>query len=270
MPLREPKYKYNQTIVKLYGYEQCQRIKVIRMNVLRTSGVEDEDEIRPEKGSVNDFKLEENLIRTRGKIFELAFCNPWDWFFTGTLNANKQDRTDLELFHKQLTKWLANYNMRRLPKNHKIRFLLVPELHDDGKNWHIHGFLYGLPEEHLRQFQIGDRMGKGLSEKVLRGDVVFDWPPYAERFGFCDLERIKNHEAVSKYITKYINKNLATSVTALNAHQYYHSRGLKTAETIKKGTMYAHIAPTFENEFCKITWMDYSEFALKMLKDSFK
>ena len=266
MPLKEQKYKYNQTILKVFGTGANKKIKVITMNVLRTSGVEDENEKRSERGTVNSEKLSENISRTKNKIFELAFCNHWDWFFTGTLNPQKYDRTDLDKFHKSLTQWIRNYNKKY---NTKIKFLIIPELHKDGKSWHIHGFLYGLPVEHLKQFQIGDAMGKGLADKVKKGDTVYNWVSYLNKFGFCDLEPIRNHEAVSKYITKYINKNLATSVTELNAHQFYSSRGLNRAEVIKKGTMFADIVPTYENEYCKVAWLEFSDELLEELKNSF-
>lgn len=103
-------------------------------------------------------------------------------------------------------------------------------------------------------------MGKGLADKVVKGDVVYNWKAYFDRFGFCDLEPIRNHEAVSKYVTKYINKELASSVTELNAHTYYHSRGLNFAKLKKKGTMnWDNIAPTFENEYCSVCWLDYTD-----------
>ena len=267
MPLKERKYKYNQTILKVLGYGENKIIKLVTMNVLRTKGVEDDTEQRCERGAVNEEKLQENICRTKNTIFELAFCNPWDWFFTATLNKDKQDRTDLNLFHKQLTQWIRNYNKKY---NTSIKFLLIPELHSDGLSWHMHGFLYGLPLEHLKRFEIGDTMGKALADKVIKGDIVYNWLAYAERFGFCDLEPIRNHEAVSKYITKYINKNLATSVTELNAHQYYHSRGLKVAEIIKKGTMLADIEPNFSNEYCSITSLVYSDIMIDYLKDNIK
>ena len=108
-------------------------------------------------------------------------------------------------------------------------------------------------------------MGKGLAEKVKNGDKVYNWLAYAKKFGFCDLERIHNPEAVSKYITKYITQDLAKSVTEINAHQYYHSRGLKTAEVIKKGTMSANIVPDFENEYCRILTCAYDEDLLNLL-----
>ena len=266
MPLKDVKYKRDQTILKVYGYGDNKKIKVTRMNWLRTAGIEDDDEYRPSKGSVNDFKLEENIQRAKNIIFELAFCNPWDWFFTGTLDPKKYDRTDLDKFHKDLTDWLKSYG--RYHKI-KIKFLLVPELHTDGVSWHIHGFLRGLPKEHLKQFVIGDVMGKALAEKVKKGDVVYNWLPYAKKFGFCDLEPIRNAEAVSKYIMKYINKNLATSVTELGSHLYYHSRGLNKAEVIKKGAMAATITPTYENEYCSVAWLDYSEELLQELSSSF-
>lgn len=260
------KYKPDQTILKVYGCGDNKKIKVVRMNWLRTAGVEDDEEYRTPKGSVHDSKLEENIQRAKNNIFEYAFCNPWDWFFTGTLDPQKYDRTNLDKFHKDLTQWFRDYGKQH---NVQIKFLLVPELHSDGISWHIHGFLRGLPKEDLKQFVVGDVMGKALAEKVKKGDVVYNWLPYAKKFGFCDLEPIRNAEAVSKYMTKYINKNLASSVKELNAHLYYHSRGLYKAEVIKKGVMAATIAPTYENEYCSVAWLDYSEELLQELSSSF-
>lgn len=264
--LKDRAYNYDQTLLKVFGSGENKKIKLVRMNYLKTSGIE-LDDIEYVRGQVNDNKINESILRSKSKIFELAFCNPWDWFFTGTINPNKQDRTDLELFHKQLTQWLRNYN--RL-NNLNIKFLFVPEKHKDGKSWHIHGFIYGLPIEHLKQFQVGDVMGKGLADKVQKGDIVYNWLAYFNRFGFCDLEPIRNQEAVSKYVTKYINKELANSVTELNAHTYYHSRGLKFAELKKRGTMnWDSIAPTYENDYCSVCWLDYTEELFDKLSNQF-
>ena len=41
LPLKDVKYKRDQTILKVYGYGENKKIKVIRMNLLRTAGVED-------------------------------------------------------------------------------------------------------------------------------------------------------------------------------------------------------------------------------------
>lgn len=265
MPLKDVKYKHNQTILKVYGYADVKKIKVITLKSLRNSGIEDESNSSVARCSVNDEKLSKSIIRAKSKIFEYAFCNPWDYFFTATLDPLKYDRTDLEKFHKDLTQFFRDYNKKF---EIKIDFLLIPELHKDGKAWHMHGFLKGLPVSHLKRFEIGDIMGKALAEKVKKGDIVYNWEAYQKKFGFCDLEFIDNPEAVSKYITKYIDKNLATSVKGLNAHLYYHSRGLQTAQTVKKGTMLCNIAPSFVGEYCIVSWLDYDESLLRYLDEN--
>ena len=100
--------------------------------------------------------------------------------------------------------------------------------------------------------------------------------PYSSKFGFCDLELIRNSEAVAKYVTKYINKELADNVTELNAHLYYHSRGLALAENIntKKDLIEWHsIKPSFENDYCSLLWLseqEYNSFVVRFRKGEFE
>ena len=252
------KYLYNTVFIRQYdsGDGSSKKLKISKMKVVRNSGLEFDRKQSP-PGTVNDSKVDENIARARSKIFELGYCNPWQWFFTGTLDGKKYDRTNLEKFHKDLTQWIRNYN-----KKHgiKIDFLLIPELHKDGKSWHIHGLLNGLPADHLHRFQIGDKMGKALADKVRRGDVVYSWSSYADKFGFCDLEGVKNHEAVCKYITKYCTEELGRCVTEVGAHLYYRSRGLNESRLIKKGTAHAWSAPLyndgFSNDYCEVVWRE--------------
>ena len=269
MPLRDVKYKRDQSILKVYGYGCNKKIKLINLSCLRTSGIEDVLDYGYIRCTVNDEKLDDNIIRTKNKIFELAFCNPWQYFFTGTLNKEFYDRTNLEKWHKDLTQWLRDQGRKY---GNKIDFLLIPELHEDGQSWHIHGFLNGLSDEVLVQFRLGQRMGKALAEKVKNGDTVYNWPAYQKKFGFCDLEPIRNYEAISKYITKYINKNLAKSVKELNAHLYYHSRGLKFAEVINKGACFYDMSSitTYVGDYVRVAWLDYDENLLKEIDNSFK
>lgn len=252
MPLKEQKYKYNQTILKRFSNGENIKYKLITCKCLRNSGVEDDND-KGKRCTVNDEKTDESISRTRARIFELAYCNTWQWFFTATLDPKKYVRTDLTRFHKALTQWLRDYNKKH---NLNIKFILIPELHSDGVSWHIHGLLSGLPVDHLKQFVIGDKMSVKLAKKVENGELLYNWLPYAEKFGFCDLEPIRSHEAVSKYITKYISKSLENSVKDLNAHMYYCSRGLNRAEIIKKGTMSANIVPDFESDYCRISWLE--------------
>lgn len=259
--LKEAKYKYGQTFLTVYNGKF---IKLTRMRCVRNSGIEtDEEYIR----GVHDEKLDGSIWRTKSKIFELAICNDWDYFFTGTIDPQKYDRTDLEKYHKDFTQFLRDQN-----KKHgcKIKFLVVPELHSDGRSWHLHGFLSGLPEDQLHRFRYGvDKMSTALAVKVLNGDPVYNWTAYAQKFGFCDLEPIRNPEAVSKYVQKYICKDLARSVSEVGAHMYYRSRGLQEAQTIRKGVSSSQLAPTYESDYASVTWLPYSEELLQELLASF-
>lgn len=247
---------YNYSFVKIFGEGESRKIKVVLLNSLR------EHKDKPNNRGVNDSKLEDNISRAKSLIFELAFCNPWEWFFTGTLDASKYNRSDLEKFHKDFTKWINNYN--RL-KATNIKFLIIPELHKDMVNWHFHGFLMSLPVSHLHQFRLGDRMGAKIAHRVLSGLSVFNWEPFMNKFGFCDLEPIQNAEAVSKYVTKYINKDLGKSVTEVGAHMYYRSRGLKRAVLVDEGVLQVECPWTYENDFCKVAWLPYSDELLEFL-----
>lgn len=261
MPLKSRKYVNDLTMLKLYtsGENGEKKLKLVCMKSCRVSGVEDENEKKgSKKGSKNDAKMKESLCRARTRIFELAFCNPWEWFFTATLDPSKYDRTDLEKFHEDFTQFIRNYN-----RKHKldVKFLMIPERHSDGVSWHMHGFLMGLPVDHLHQFQIGDKMSDKLAQKVKNGETIYNWIDYLSRFGFCDLEPIRSHEAVSKYVTKYISKDLANSVTELNAHLYYRSRGLNGAVEIARGFLQAGTLqePSYAGEYASVWWLDYSD-----------
>lgn len=204
--------------------------------------------------SENDEKLSCNISRARSTIFELAMCNDWDWFFTGTLDSSKIDRANLDEFRLRWTNnFIPNFNRHH---NLKIKYLLVPELHSDLENWHIHGLLKGLPVEYLDEFKIGMNMSSYIAEKVYSGSKVYSWSAYAQNFGFCDLEYIGNHEAVSKYLTKYIVKSFENgrAVSELSKHMYYCSRGLNRKIAIKKGSCSSPLEQlpwSFENDYIK-------------------
>lgn len=305
-------YQKDQTIVRIFGTGENKKLKIIKLNCLRVSGIEEQPEFKtqeaaqayadmleelhyqlhPDTDSIRELsrlagigdeledqtgspgisdpveKMREAKSRARARIFEIAFCNDWDWFFTGTLNPEKYDRTNLTKFHKDLTQWLRDYAKNR--KIQKIDFLLIPELHKDGKSWHMHGLLRGLPVEHLHQFRIGDIMGAGLADKVQSGDFVYNWEPYMRKFGFCDLERVKDSEAVSKYCCKYITKSLQHSVKESGAHMYYHSRGLQRSQVVAIGSLGAAMLPDpdYKNDFCSVCWLPYTEENLQMIQNN--
>lgn len=200
--------------------------------------------IKGERG--HDSKLRESLIRSRTKIFELAMCNEWELFCTFTIDPEKYDRYNLKTYYNDFGEYISNFNRNH---NCSIKYMLIPEMHKDGA-WHMHGFIMGLPRYYLRRFSLKEKLPKYIRKKLKEGQNVYDWVSYRIRFGFCDFEYIRNREAASKYITKYITKDLAKSVQGLNAKVYYCSKNLNRPEIVYKG-MYDNIIalPDFSNIF---------------------
>lgn len=225
-------YKNDVVVLKDYRIKR----KLTLHKSLRNKGFEIEIN-RRERGMANNQKLQDNITHTRSRIFELAYCNPWQLFITLTIDPQRYNRHDLKRYHRDLTHWIRNYNL----KHHiKLKYLFIPELHKD-KAWHMHGFIMGLPVEHLE----------------INKNGFLDWPAYREKFGWCSLDKIRNNEAIAKYVTKYISKDLADCVKDLNANMYYCSQGLERAVEIKRGTLTAINVPwDYENEWIKCKWYD--------------
>lgn len=213
----------------------------------------------------NTEKLATNISRARAKIFELAVSNPWTWFTTFTLSPEKHDRTELDSY-KKLSVWIRNYN--RLHKIN-IKFLIIPELHSDGRSWHFHGLLEGLPKEHLEEFR--EEKEKKLPIKILielrKGKHIYNWPAYQKAFGYITISEIRDGIAVSKYITKYLTKGMNETGVGIRKHLYYSSQGLKRAELIYEGQLTKDLEEDYSNEYVKIKIVHSLEEATQYFVD---
>lgn len=179
-------------------------------------------------------KLRESLSRSRNMVFEKAMCNEWDYFCTFTIDPQKYNRYQLDLFYKDFSKYINNL---RNNYHADIKYLLIPEMHEDGA-WHLHGFMSGLnslPRGQIRLFNLKQKLPRYIKKKLRQGYEVFEWVSYRLKFGFCDLEPIRDKEACCKYIVKYITKDLDRSVNELHARVYYCSKGLQRATIIYSG-----------------------------------
>lgn len=251
----QSKYKTNYCTVR----QMNDKLKLV---VMATMAYPDE-RAYSEKGTVNENKLDENISRARSRIFEYAYCNPWEYFVTFTLDKTKYDRYDLEKFQKDFSCFIKNMNRNN---GLSIKYILIPETHKDGA-WHMHGFIMGLPVDQLRLFTLNEKLPDYIREKLQSDQKVFEWMKYHKKFGFCDLEPIRNQEACAKYVTKYISKSLAADITELGAHLYYCSKGLKKSEIKAKGQFSGQLNhPNFSNEYCSIKW--YSSKKLDELLQS--
>lgn len=261
---------------KYYIKKYPDKYKLIYMPSVRASGVEDNrlDEVSPQSflkdlGYKYSTKLENSLIRAKKTIYDLAYCNEWEYFFTGTVSSDNINRSDLKVFHKKFTQMIKNLNFQ---KNLDIKFLIIPEKHKSG-DWHFHGFLMGLPVEYLTEYIRSDywsienqdlpKLPYAILNELENGNRVWKWDKFESKFGWCTLTKIRDKEAVSCYCLKYITKDLLKSVSEVGAHTYYRSRGLRLPETTKEGKMDEVLLDSIlwdvENDFCKIRWLDEKE-----------
>lgn len=227
--------------------------KIILHRQIRRAGYEaidgEEEHRSGRKNTVeNEGKSEEGLSRTKSKIFELAICNNWECFVTLTLNPEYHDRKDLKSYKTKLSTWIKNYN--RLHQT-DIKYLLIPENHKDG-SWHMHGLIMGLPTEHLHEFTENEKLPIKILIAIKQGHKLYSWPAYARAFGYISISEIINAESVSKYVTKYITKDLVSTRIGLNEHLYYCSQGLKRAEIIQQGKLIKEIEEDYSNDYVKI------------------
>lgn len=228
------KYLYNYYNIKRY-HDSYYRLTVFKVRI-KNPGYEVESKYKSERNSETEGKIDKSIIRARSRVFEYALCNDFDYFVTLTLDKNKMDRYNIEEFIKKFGQFIRDY---RKKYKANIQYLLIPEKHKNGA-WHMHGLIKGIPDAHL----------------TINKNGYKDWQAYSERFGYISIDEIRNKEAVSKYITKYISKTFDSGggVTKKNKKMYYVSRGLKRAERIKEGTYYSCYKDEFdyENEYIKV------------------
>lgn len=168
-----------------------------------------------------DGKFWSALCRAKTTVRDVALCNKWDYFVTLTFNRLWWDRYDLQERCREFFQWIQNQNK----KGSNIRYLLVPEFHEDGAV-HFHGFISGIksaPQLPGTPVSVG---------KKSDGSRYECWPEYSLRYGFSTLEPIRDPIAVGFYVSKYITKTLARSASGVGVHTYYLSKGLDRSSVV--------------------------------------
>lgn len=88
------------------------------------------------KKSEGDDRLR-SMRRARAKLRRLALANDFQYFVTLTLDKERIDRYDPKAIMQKVNRVLDN-----LVRRHGLRYILVPEQHQDGA-FHFHGFFAG-------------------------------------------------------------------------------------------------------------------------------
>lgn len=174
------------------------------MNINHLEDFEFAEEMRKRKNARDSYR------RTVNKIHDLARCETWTMFYTLTFSPEVVDREDFGACMKKARKWFDNVRQR---KAKDLKYLLIPELHVDGKSWHIHGLVcndYGVTY-----------VDSGKRDS--HGNVIYNVENY--KFGFSTATRILDTHKVSSYVIKYITKDLCEK--SLGQRRYFRSNNLQ-------------------------------------------
>lgn len=149
-----------------------------------------QEEADPEKA---EHSLQTSLNRSKNNLYRIARSNKWDLFITITFDRKITDSSDYKIVSNKITSFLNNLR-KRGSKN--LKYLIVPELHKDGKHYHFHGLLSGADSLLLEDSGHKDKFGATIYN-------IMNW-----KIGFTTAQKIKNQSAVRNYIGKYITKDL--------------------------------------------------------------
>lgn len=135
-------------------------------------------DIPEEKG-----RLRRNMSRAVNQVYDLARANHFDWFITLTLDPNVVDRSD----YSQCAMVIRLFTDRL--RHNGNQWIIVPELHKDGKSYHFHGLVSG-----------------DLDLTHWKGNV-YNLNNF--EFGYTTAMPIDDPNRVATYIAKYLTKDIA-------------------------------------------------------------
>ncbi len=182
------------------------------------------EEIIKQTKTINDYRLKAlhsfkgSKRRSKNKLWDYSRSNEWEWFITITFDPEKVNSFDYNLCTRRLSQWLSNMHHRYCPDMH---YIFVPELHKSGR-YHFHGLLSNC--EGL-QFVDSGHVTKE-TERSPGNEPIYNVGKY--KYGFTTATKVKDSSRVSKYIAKYITKEL--SALTKGKRRYWHSKNCRSPE----------------------------------------
>lgn len=224
-------------------------------------------------------RYRENLARAKSRVEEIALCNDFDYFVTITVNPDNCNRQSLDdiydlVIRKYFTHrriWYREFCKKKnldLSKS-ELKYVLVPELHKDGKSFHLHGLIKMgcLWEDNLIDYKNTDiqKLPKRLQKIIGDSPGIFYDKNLEKKVGFNTWEVIRDREKAARYITKYVSKGmgLVSDVIDSGKHLYFSSPGMAKKIPVEVRAdfdrMQQEIAYEYESEYCTVIWYHKSD-----------
>lgn len=185
---------------------------------------------------------ESSIIRTKTMLEDLCICNNFDLFCTFTFDPKRYNCDKIAYCKKYMNTWCHNAKTRH---SRRLEYLIVPERHKSGQI-HFHALIKNyegrLSDSHHKQ----------------GGRVVYNIPHW--HYGFSTAVKIDNQEAVSRYIRKYITKDM---ILLPSSKRYYCSQGL--IRPTKRTNL--HVLPFLRSVKSEFFANDSAEFYTIFKKD---
>lgn len=192
---------------KLYNYPTGQHVTIYDNTITKRETSENfrRDYINEDRtDEQREHCMAVSMARTKNSIYNIARSHVWKWFVTFTFNRQDTDASDYDLVTKKIKKNMNNIQQRKCPD---LKYLIVPELHADGTNYHFHGLLAGCDGL--------DFIFSGHFDE--QGRPVFNIPSWT--WGFTTATLVGDTVRSSGYICKYVTKD--TERCLYNKRRYF-------------------------------------------------
>lgn len=169
--------------------------------------------------------IEESCRRSKDNLYNIVQSNKWDYFITltfdrnGTFTGKQIDSSDYDVVYKKLNTFLKNFKYRN---DSHLQYVIVPELHEDKKHFHLHGLLKDCNELEFKE----------SGHFTDKGDIIYNISNWS--YGFTTATKVKDNDKVCSYIAKYMSKDNLHNIP--NRHRYLCSRGLNRVKAKKLNT----------------------------------
>ena len=202
---------FHNTKIKEYP-DGAYKITVASKPVFKEKGFElSEDKPKLSKPkNLDGVSRDDSVLRAKNRVYDIIRMNDFSCFVTLTFSGEKTERSSVPQTFEKVTNFLANQVQRS-----NLKYVLIPEYHKKNKAIHLHGFFCG----NIKLLDSGTVKAEGYDKPIKKEtarrkgidlekcQAVYNLPQW--KWGFSTAIKTNgNNAALSKYITKYITKDV--------------------------------------------------------------